>query len=152
MDTVSKSERSRIMEQVKGSGNMSTEIAFIGILSSEKLTGWRRNYPAYGKPDFVFPKQRLAIFLDGCFWHYCPKHCRLPSSNRKYWERKIARNAQRDRSVTRRLKAAGWKVIRFWEHDLRGGAAATRKINRMREFVQQSPAHLQNGTRERVPF
>ena len=139
MDTVSKSERSRIMAQVKGSNSKSTELAFIEILRYEHLTGWRRNYPLYGKPDFVFPKHRMAIFIDGCFWHRCPKHCRMPTTNRDYWETKISRNAERDRSVTKKLKEDGWTVIRFWEHDLKkGGSAATRKKNRMKKILQQS--------------
>ena len=137
MDTVSRSERSRIMAQVKSSNNKSTELAFIEILRSEHLTGWRRNYPLHGKPDFVFPRCRLAIFIDGCFWHRCPKHCRMPNTNREYWETKISRNAKRDRSVTKQLKEDGWTVIRFWEHDLKGGSAATRKKNRMKKIVQQ---------------
>jgi len=146
MDTVSKSERSRIMAHVKGSKNKSTEIAFIGILNSEYLTGWRRNYPLYGKPDFVFPKQRLAIFIDGCFWHFCPKHCRIPSSNHEYWITKIQRNAQRDHFVTRKLKADGWTVIRFWEHDLKGGASASRKKNQMKAIIQRSHLVQNKGT------
>ena len=74
------------------------------------------------------------------FWHRCPKHFRMPkfaTPNRDYWEKKISRNAKRDRSVTKQLKEDGWTVIRFWEHDLKGGSAATRKKNRMKKIVQQ---------------
>ena len=138
MDNVSKTNRSRIMARVKSSNNKSTELAFIEILRSEHIVGWRRNYPLYGKPDFVFPKRRVAIFIDGCFWHCCPKHCRMPTTNRKYWETKIHRNAKRDLFVTRKLKKDGWIVIRFWEHDLKGGSAATRKKNKMKQIIQQS--------------
>jgi DNA mismatch endonuclease Vsr len=79
VDTFSKTERSRIMSRVKSKNNKSTELGFISIIKEKNIIGWRRNYPLIGKPDFVFPKQRIAIFIDGCFWHKCPKHCRMPS-------------------------------------------------------------------------
>jgi DNA mismatch endonuclease (patch repair protein) len=72
-----------------------------------------------GKPDFIFPKQRLAVFVDGCFWHGCRWHCRMPKSRRNYWKPKIARNKKRDREVTRQLRRCGWKVFRVWEHALK---------------------------------
>jgi len=118
MDTVSKSERSRIMAQVRSKGNKSTELRVLSIFRTHHLIGWRRNYPLYGKPDFVFPKSRLAIFVDGCFWHGCPKHCRVPSTNRDYWINKIEKNKKRDRKTTRALRKKGWQVIRIWEHEL----------------------------------
>jgi len=137
MDTFSKEKRSRIMAQVKGSGNQSTELAFIRILRSRGLCGWRRHYPITGHPDFVFPKVRLAVFIDGCFWHACPNHCRMPTSNKSYWEKKISRNARRDRAVSSQLKRDGWVVIRFWEHDMKGGRGFTAKMNRIGQMVQQ---------------
>jgi len=100
------------------------------------ITGWRRNYPAYGKPDFVFPPKRVAVFIDGCFWHRCPKHCRMPASRVQYWEKKIDGNAKRDRHVTKELKKKGWTVIRFWEHDLKGGKALSQKITRLKEAIR----------------
>jgi DNA mismatch endonuclease (patch repair protein) len=136
MDTVSPSERSRIMASVKSSGNKTTEALLVATLRKERLSGWRRHYSLVGKPDFVFPAQRLAVFVDGCFWHGCPKHCRIPNSNRKYWKKKIDRNVQRDREVNRVLQRNEWRVIRLWEHDLRGGQGSARKIKRMREIVQ----------------
>lgn len=136
MDNVSKAARSRIMAQVKGAGNRSTELAFIDILRSRRLHGWRRNAPVYGRPDFVFYKVRVAVFVDGCFWHACPQHCRLPASNRDYWESKIARNAKRDRHVTRELRKRGWTVLRFWEHELRGGGG--RKLARLSGLMRQA--------------
>ncbi len=71
------------------------------------------------RPDFVFPKLRIAVFVDGCFWHGCPLHATRPKQNADFWSAKIAANQARDRLVTRRLRAAGWRVLRLWEHELR---------------------------------
>jgi len=103
------------MAQVKSGGNRSTEARLISVLREHGITGWRREYPLYGKPDFVFPKARVAVFVDGCFWHGHPEKCRIPKAHRSYWERKIARNVARDRCVTRTLQEKGWKVVRIWE-------------------------------------
>ncbi len=103
------------MAQVKSTGNKSTEKNFIAVLRESKLLGWRRNYPIFGKPDFVFPRAKVAVFVDGCFWHGHPRKCRMPQSNREYWLEKIDRNIVRDKLVTRTLKDKGWKVIRIWE-------------------------------------
>ncbi len=70
------------------------------------------------RPDFVFPKLRLAVFVDGCFWHGCPRHATKPRHNAAFWRRKLAANRTRDRRVNRTLRAAGWRVLRIWEHEL----------------------------------
>ena len=67
-------------------------------------------------PDIVFPRQQLAVFVDGCFWHGCPDHFRLPRTNASYWDAKIKRNMARDRRVTEGLASGGWQVLRVWEH------------------------------------
>jgi DNA mismatch endonuclease (patch repair protein) len=72
-----------------------------------------------GKPDIVFVSQRLVVFIDGCFWHRCPEHFRRPAGNASIWQKKIDRNVERDREVGRRLSADGWRVMRFWEHQVR---------------------------------
>jgi DNA mismatch endonuclease, patch repair protein len=118
MDTFSRQERSWIMQQVKSSGNRSTECRMVKILREHGFTGWRRNYPLFGKPDFTFPKLRVTVFVDGCFWHGHPIKCRIPQSNRAYWEKKISRNVARDRLVTRTLRKKGWKVVRIWENTI----------------------------------
>lgn len=83
------------------------------------VSGWRRKSKLWGRPDFIFPRFRIAIFVDGCFWHGCRK-CRLAAkTNTDYWRSKIAGNIERDRVNTRKLKANGWKVVRIWEHELR---------------------------------
>jgi len=70
------------------------------------------------KPDFVFPQHRVAVFVDGCFWHGCPRHGRLPANHRAFWKKKLAANRTRDRQVNQTLRRCGWRVVRIWEHDL----------------------------------
>jgi DNA mismatch endonuclease (patch repair protein) len=118
-DVISKKQRSQIMAAIKSKGNKATEIKLAGIFQKNKIVGWRRNFPLFGNPDFVFPKSRLAVFVDGCFWHGCPKHFRKPKDNRKYWHEKILRNQKRDRLVTKTLRKIGWRVLRIWEHELK---------------------------------
>lgn len=72
----------------------------------------------YGNPDFVNQKYKTAVFIDGCFWHGCKKHCRMPKTNKRYWASKIRKNVERDKKVTRKLKMKGWRVVRIWEHDI----------------------------------
>ncbi|MFQ5714812.1 MAG: very short patch repair endonuclease [Candidatus Scalinduaceae bacterium] len=135
MDTVTPQERSRIMSRVKSRGNQSTELKLLELFSLYKLKGWRRKYLIKGNPDFVFPKRRLAIFVDGCFWHGCPTHCRIPKSNKEYWVTKIDQNKKRDYKVTKELRGKDWTVIRLWEHELKGNQFK-RKMNRINKFVQ----------------
>ena len=118
-DTFSKQKRSEIMRAVKSKGNKSTEVKLIQIFKERSIKGWRRNYKIFGNPDFVFPKLRIAVFVDGCFWH--GHNCRntKPSSNTNYWQKKIQRNTARDREVTGHLTQKGWQVIRIWECDLK---------------------------------
>lgn len=78
----------------------------------------RRSLRVVVRPDFVFPRSRIAVFVDGCFWHCCPKHSKLPCQNRIFWKKKLAKNVARDRFINRFLRDAGWQVIRIWEHDL----------------------------------
>ena len=70
------------------------------------------------RPDFVFPKRKVAVFVDGCFWHGCPKCYVRPKQNRKFWDAKREGNMARDRRQSRALRAAGWTVLRLWEHEL----------------------------------
>lgn len=112
------SKRSQVMSQIRSHGNKETELRLIEILRASKITGWRRKQRLIGKPDFVFRKQRLAVFVDGCFWHGCPRCYKRPSSNQEFWDAKIARNRKRDRIVARELRMGGWQVIRIWHHEL----------------------------------
>ena len=110
--------RSELMSRIRSRGNKDTEVALAKLFRRNKITGWRRNRKIFGKPDFVFPKLKLALFLDGCFWHRCPKHGTQPKANRTFWKNKFFRNAARDVLVTRTLRRAGWRVLRVWEHEL----------------------------------
>jgi DNA mismatch endonuclease (patch repair protein) len=70
------------------------------------------------RADFTFRKERVVIFVDGCFWHGCPKHSNMPANNRAFWLKKLTGNKGRDRLVTRALRQSGWRVLRIWEHEL----------------------------------
>lgn len=118
-DVFTKAKRSEVMSRIRGSGNKDTEIALIRIFRESHIRGWRRNRPLTGRPDFVFPALRLAAFVDGCFWHSCPRHCRLPGDNAAFWRRKLESNRKRDRVVNRALRREGWRVLRIWEHELK---------------------------------
>jgi len=124
------------MASVKSRNNKSTELRFLSILKEKGVTGWRRNYPVAGRPDFVFPRLKVAVFIDGCFWHSCPKHCRLPASNKDYWNRKIERNRIRDKKTSKALRKKGWTVIRIWEHEI-NTSGLNRKLNLIKNAAQQ---------------
>ena len=117
-DVFTKTKRSQVMAAIRARGNKDTELKLAAILRAARITGWRRHQPLPGKPDFVFRSQRLAVFVDGCFWHGCPKHGHNPKSNRAYWLPKLRRNRERDAAISRQLSVAGWTVIRLWEHQL----------------------------------
>lgn len=121
-DTFSKEGRSAIMQKVKSNGNKSTELNLIKIFKAHGITGWRRSYPVKGKPDFVFLQKKIAVFTDGCFWH--GHHCRniIPKENKTYWDKKRARNIKRDNDITLYFQMRNWKVLRFWECDIKKGA------------------------------
>jgi DNA mismatch endonuclease (patch repair protein) len=119
MDKISKEQRSRNMAAIRSKGNQTTEVVFLKLLRTNKITGWRRHVRhVVGVPDFVFPKHKLAIFIDGCFWHGCRKCKTHPKTNIRYWETKITNNQKRDKAVKKRLVREGWKVFRFWEHEI----------------------------------
>lgn len=116
-DTVSKKKRSKIMSAVR-SKETKIEIAFRKELWKNGFR-YRKNPSKYfGKPDIVFKKHRTVIFVDSCFWHGCKKHFRMPSISKKYWKDKIDRNIARDKEVNKHYKKLGWRIFRFWEHDI----------------------------------
>ena len=118
-DVFTPEKRSEVMSRVRSRGNLRTELALIKIFRNLRIIGWRRNQPVFGKPDFVFWKERTAVFVDGCFWHCCPMHATWPKNNAAFWEEKFAKNRVRDRLVTRTLKKRNWRVLRIWEHELK---------------------------------
>lgn len=113
------------MSRIRSRNNKDTEVALSKLLRAQGITGWRRQVRMFGKPDFVFRRERVAVFVDGCFWHCCPKpkHSPMPKGNADFWFKKLSSNRVRDRLVTRTLRKQGWTVIRIWEHDLTSNAA-----------------------------
>jgi DNA mismatch endonuclease (patch repair protein) len=96
------------------------------IETSVRLILWRKGFryrknvaSMRGKPDLVFRKKHVVVFVDSCYWHGCPKHCRMPSSNREYWTRKISNNVNRDKETTKYYRNLGWTVVRAWEHQIK---------------------------------
>ncbi|MBR0836504.1 DNA mismatch endonuclease Vsr [Bradyrhizobium manausense] len=129
-DVFSKAKRSEIMSKVRGRGNLATEVRLMEIFRRFKLQGWKRNQKLFGKPDFVFYDARLAVFVDGCFWHGCKIHRSIPKSNRAFWSNKIVGNVRRDAAVRRTLNAGGWSVLRIWQHDLRNPDKVGKRVSR----------------------
>lgn len=115
------SSRSKTMRAVKGQRNRSTELRLRAALMRAGIRGWSiggRGLP--GTPDFVFPRHRVAVFADGCFWHACGICCQKPPrANAAFWSAKMALNRAKDRRHTCALQRGGWHVIRVWEHDIR---------------------------------
>lgn len=112
--------RSRAMAAVRGRGNKTTEATLRLALVRASMRGWRVNDSTLpGCPDFVFPAERVAVFVDGCFWHGCSECGHIPKTNRQFWQAKIRRNRERDECSSRRLRQQKFTVLRFWEHELR---------------------------------
>jgi DNA mismatch endonuclease (patch repair protein) len=102
------------------------------MLVRHQIKGWKLNATEFiGTPDFAFPAKRIAIFIDGCFWHGCPLCGHTPKTNSEYWSAKIARNKERDKRTTRQLRKQGFKVIRIWECALKKNP--TRSLQRIKD-------------------
>lgn len=136
-DVFTPTKRSDIMARVRSFGNKETEVAFARVLRAEGIAGWRRGQAVFGKPDFVFWRGRVAVFVDGCFWHHCPRHGRIPKSRRKYWKAKILRNVERAKEVNRELRRGGWGVVRVWGCELKDNTRLARKLRRLRELLNR---------------
>ncbi|MEK6288035.1 MAG: very short patch repair endonuclease [Acidobacteriota bacterium] len=133
-DVFDAEKRSEIMSRVKSRGNLSTEVRLLNIFRERRISGWRRHFALLGNPDFVFPKQRLAVFVDGCFWHGCRSHGTIPATNSAFWREKLTRNRNRDRFVNRELKRRGWQILRVWQHELRDPKKVTRRVVRCLDY------------------
>jgi DNA mismatch endonuclease (patch repair protein) len=148
-------KRGEVMALVKSKGNKSTEAALARLFRAEGVKGWRRHLPLPGKPDFCFPGARVAVFVDGCFWHGCPEHYRRPKTNRRFWDEKRERNMARDQMVSRELRACGYVVIRVFEHELRSPGAVLAKIakalDRPRRSLRANGAAKSVGVRKPPP-
>jgi len=128
-DMWDKKRRSEMMSLIRSNGNKSTELRLILILRAHGITGWRRGQPLPGKPDFVFRKERVCVFVDGCFWHGCPKCYKAPETNPEFWSGKVLRNRARDRKVNRLLRKDGWTVVRIWEHSLKNHSRIAQRLS-----------------------
>jgi DNA mismatch endonuclease (patch repair protein) len=157
-DVFTKAKRSQVMSRIHSRGNKDTELALARLLRANKISGWRRHLEIHAvaavydrrkllgahraplqrifrvRPDFVFRQARLAIFVDGCFWHSCPKHKTKPKNNRAFWQRKLFANKARDRLVNQTLRQRGWRVLRIWEHEL-SHKNELRLVGRIRRFL-----------------
>jgi DNA mismatch endonuclease (patch repair protein) len=150
-DPLTRGQRSALMANVRPTGNRSTEVALASAFRRAGITGWRRHVkvrcdalrsvrlaaqaatlkPRYTYPDFVFRRQKIAVYVDGCFWHGCPRHGTRPTNNRLFWRMKIASNMARDSRVNESMRKAGWTVMRIWEHSVKTQpAACARRICR----------------------
>jgi DNA mismatch endonuclease (patch repair protein) len=105
-DVFSIDKRSEVMAAIRSSGNLDTELKLAALFKTHGITGWRRNQALLGKPDFVFRKQRVVVFVDGCFWHGCQKHGRKPGTNRAYWLPKLRRSKEHDEAARSALSKA----------------------------------------------
>ena len=150
VDIWTKAKRSEVMGRIRGKGNRTTEVRLAAIFRAHGITGWRRQYPLPGRPDFAFPARRLAVFVDGCFWHGCPRHGTSPKGNARFWREKIARNRERDREVNRELRRRGWRVLRIWEHGLgrMGEGWVGRKMGRVEKWKTRKTSKIGRRWRE----
>ncbi len=132
--------RSMAMSAVRGKGNKTTEVKFRMALVRAGLQGWKlhaRQLP--GNPDFYFPDSKLAVFIDGCFWHGCPRHGHVPTTNPEYWKAKIRINRQRDRHKKKELAKLGITTLRMWEHALLKPDNAVRRVKAALRHASPSP-------------
>lgn len=118
-DIFNNEKRSEIMRKVKSKKNKSTELRLIDIFKQNGITGWKRNYSVKGHPDFVFLKEKVAVFVDGCFWHGHDCRNTRPVENQEYWQKKRGLNMKHDKDVTTLFEVRGWKVLRIWECELK---------------------------------
>jgi DNA mismatch endonuclease (patch repair protein) len=128
------------MASIRSFGNRTTEGRLLTLLKESGITGWRRHLPLPGRPDFAFPRQKLAVFVDGCFWHGCPRCYRAPHVHRRYWAEKFARNRARDQTTRRQLRSRGWAVVRVWEHALREPRSRRATVRLLRRLLDHRHA------------
>jgi DNA mismatch endonuclease, patch repair protein len=134
-DVMTPKQRSRCMSRVK-SKNTKPEMRLRKALWADGFR-YRLQYKLPGKPDLVFVSGRLAVFVDGCFWHGCPDHATKPKTKEGFWATKLHENVERDRRVNWQLRGMGWNVLRVWQHDVEKDLAGV---------VQQVKDLLVNGS------
>lgn len=161
IDPLNKVARSARMAKIRASGNASTELLVELALRREQLRGWTK-HPSnvLGRPDFIFPAERTLLFVDGCFWHACPRcQRRVPRTRRSFWSEKIEQNRRRDQRVRRALRKSGYHVLRVWEHEvgqgpwlarLRHTLARARENNMRGRAVAEPMARYKIDKRQRL--
>ncbi|MGZ5026320.1 MAG: very short patch repair endonuclease [Methylobacter sp.] len=140
-DVLTPEQRSRCMSNIKGK-NTQPELQLRKALWAKGLR-YRVHAALIGRPDIVFPKQRLAIFVDGCFWHGCPIHGTKPVTHADFWENKIKGNLERDRRVTSQLTELGWIVIRIWAHEIK--ECLDKVTNNIIKLLRTSDTKVEKG-------
>jgi DNA mismatch endonuclease, patch repair protein len=150
MDRYSKKTRSYVMSKIGGRDTL-PEVLLRRTLWARDLRGYRLHCHLPGRPDIVYKRARLAVFVDGCFWHGCPK-CRIPQpvSRVEYWKPKLRNNKRRDSRVNQELHSQKWKVLRFWEHEvLRDREKCTMRISSVVTRTRLSDRSIGKKNRKR---
>lgn len=145
-DVLTKAQRSFCMSRIRGR-NTKPEIGLRQRLFSQGLR-YRLHPRLPGRPDLVFVRERVAVFVDGCFWHRCPKHATAPAANAAFWASKLQGNVVRDTTVNRALRHDGWLVLRFWEHAVR--QYPERTADRIRAAVLRRRQALLGAAKKRI--
>ena len=129
--------RSKTMAAIRGKNNRTTELCFRMALVRAGINGWETNAEdLVGKPDFFFRKKGIAVFVDGCFWHGCPKCGHYPKTRGKFWKTKILRNKERDKKNRQKLRREGIKVVNIWEHSLKDPKMLSLKIDMLKTSLK----------------
>ena len=134
-DVLNEKQRKYNMSRIKGK-NTGPEVKLRKMLFARGVRGYRIHYDIPGKPDIVFVKKKIVIFIDGCFWHKCPVCFQEPETRKEFWMKKIQSNIDRDKKVNEQLKDEGWTVMRFWEHDVRKNPDAI--VKKISEIIEKS--------------
>lgn len=148
-DVMTTKQRSYCMSQIRGR-NTGPELKLRRALWNAGLR-YRLVSRLPGRPDIFFSRQKVAIFVDGCFWHGCPQHRIAPKSNGKFWSDKLSRTLERDRGVDAQLDSLGWTVLRYWEHEVEASPAkVAAKIKRVLLRNERTKVAVKTGSRCRM--
>ncbi len=140
--------RSYNMARVRGDMDTLYERKLASSLWHRRIRGYRRRCKTHlGRPDFCFHREKVAVFLDGCFWHCCPLHFKLPATNVDFWRKTLADNRARDLRQTRQLRRGGWVVVRIWNHAVKTEAGMLRAVRRVATAVDARTRKLRRETR-----
>lgn len=133
-DKISPKQRSTVMSKIKATSQLENKVA--KELYKQGIRYRRNNRKLFGSPDISITKYKIVIFIDSCFWHYCPLHGNIPKSNTSFWKEKLVRNTERDVEVNKYYSEVGWHILRIWEHDLKDNFDVT--INQIINFINEA--------------